>query len=686
MKKIKYVMLAAAVIITATGCSKSDDAVTPLYNEQRVEYNINDSYMVKLYEGNMYAVSMDMNRDSWEAKDQTVFVFDDTGEKIREFTLDGISGMSCWDIYGDTVYAVEQSTELREGIYVNRVLLYSADINTGKTSEIFEFKTLSRMEKMKVIDNKLYWLGEKKSFDTFTDTLYFDSGEIFTYAYEGKVFGCYDLDSGIYSESGIDYPEAFSERNGQVIVYAFEKDEGYCFFDYASNTVLCYTNKLNHISDFEFINDNMDFVFYGNASYYGSLVFSGMNNKSGVIQIEDNIWVSGISAEGDHICVQASDDLYSLEGKVYKYYANVSTSDPPIKVITSSFEVAHDPLFSCGYQVKTDRLSDDGFSLTVLSLDKGYDLAMMSTRESYANEMKEKGSFYPLNDIPGVKEYIDSCFPYMKEAATTEKGEIWMLPVVVEVPVIVYNEKNCADNDISFPGELGAFLDEMKKAAEISRYCRCDRYDVLRSATNSYLSENNSFDTDTFRSIAALLKENYNEEIFQNHSSEVYEAMYQKQLERKMGDVFGSDLYYDAIYKKALFYDNDTVSSQREFAGDENLRAAAFPSVNGKSNAVCQFVCVNPNSEHLAEVLLFIEKTVSRFAEKKNSFTLKDKSLYSDDPYTMDLYEIYENSQITFTMPWEIYQDDFDSYLEGDIDLEQFITEADRKLSAYLNE
>ena len=685
MKKIKYVMLAAALIITATGCSKSDD-VTPIYNEQRVEYNITDSYMVKLYEGNMYAASLYTDEDNREAKDMTVHVFDDTGEKIREFTLDGISAMSCWDIYGDTVYAVEQSTVLREGAYVNRVLLYSADINTGETSEIFEFKTLSSVKKIKVIDNKLYWLGQKNNYDPFSDTLYLDSGETINYSYEGKVFGCYDLDSGINTESGIDYPEVFSERNGQVVIYAFEKDKGYCFFDYASNTVLSYTNKLNDIRDFEFINDNLDFVFCGNASYNGSLVFSGMNNESGVIQIEDDMWVSHISAEGDHICVQASDDLYSFEGKVYKYYANISTSDHPIKVIASSYETACDPLFSCGYQVKTDRLSSDSFALTVLSLDKGYDLAMMSTKESYANEMKEKGSFYPLNDIPGVKEYIDSCFPYIKEAATAENGEIWMLPVVVEVPVIIYNEKNCADNNISFPQELGAFLDEMKKVSEISKYYRCGRYDVICSATNSYLSQNNSFDTDTFRSIAALLKENYNAEFFQNYSTEVGEAMYQKQLERKMGDMFGSDLYYDAIYNKALFYDNDTVSSQRDFSGDENLRAAAFPSVNGKNNAVCKFVCVNPNSEHLAETLLFIEKTVSRFAGKENSFTLKDKSLYSDDPYTMDLYEIYENSQITFTMPWEIYQDDFNSYLDGDIDLEQFITEADRKLSAYLNE
>ena len=107
-------------------------------------------------------------------------------EKIREFTLDGISAMSCWDIYGDTVYAVEQSTVLREGAYVNRVLLYSADINTGETSEIFEFKTLSSVKKIKVIDNKLYWLGQKDSYDPFPIRFTLTAEKLLTMPMMGK--------------------------------------------------------------------------------------------------------------------------------------------------------------------------------------------------------------------------------------------------------------------------------------------------------------------------------------------------------------------------------------------------------------------------------------------------------------------------------------------------------------------
>ncbi len=108
--------------------------------------------------------------------------------------------------------------------------------------------------------------------------------------------------------------------------------------------------------------------------------------------------------------------------------------------------------------------------------------------------------------------------------------------------------------------------------------------------------------------------------------------------------------------------------------------------MNGVNSAYCTFICVNPNSEHLEETLLFIEKTVSRFANKKNAFIMADRTLYDEDPYTQSLYDIYANSRISFTVPWEIYQDDFESCAKGVLELEDFIAEADRKLSAYLYE
>ena len=297
-------------------------------------------------------------------------------------------------------------------------------------------------------------------------------------------------------------------------------------------------------------------------------------------------------------------------------------------------------------------------------------------------EQFSKGSFYPLNDIPGVKEYIDGCFPGLKEAATDENGDIWMLPVSVDVPVIRYNVKNCAEKGISFSSDLSDFISNINKAYDYPEYFFCESYTVVRSMLTSYLSENDSFDTNVFRNIAGIIRKNYFSKALRN-DSKVSSAFSNKMFEDPW--IPDSELYKE-IYDKALFALTPYLKEQKNSIGDESLLAAPIPTVNGVNSAFCTFISVNPNSEHLEETLLFVEKTVSRFANKKNGFIMADRTLYDEDPYTRSLYDIYANSKVFFTVPWEIYQDDFESYAKGVIELEDFIAEADRKLSAYLYE
>jgi len=51
-----------------------------------------------------------------------------------------------------------------------------------------------------------------------------------------------------------------------------------------------------------------------------------------------------------------------------------------------------------------------------------------------------------------------------------------------------------------------------------------------------------------------------------------------------------------------------------------------------------------------------------------------------------DIYEIYSNGDIQFTYPDELFMDTFEKYLAGEMDLESFIREADRRLDTYLKE
>ncbi|MCM1333600.1 MAG: hypothetical protein NC084_08750 [Bacteroides sp.] len=690
MDRVKYfltiLLMLSVVLGVLGGCS--DPETEQAHNEERIVYELTgDPSLINLYKGRLYVIDSELKTE--KESDITVSVYSDRGKKNEELFIEGVEGtIACWDIFDDVIYFVSENTVqvLETSQWKKSCMLYSVGIKGGEARTLYTFDNLSSIKKIRASeDGMVYCLGTTQSYDGDSDTLYLDNGEIIDYFYSGEVFGSFDRERGEYLESEIAYPVAFDERNGEVIVYAFEKETGFYFYDNKTKAK-SYTNKLNQISDMELINDRNDYAFASASVYNGTLAVSGISDESGVIQIDDALYFTrcgSICAEDDYVCVNALEDPYLYDRNVFKYYtANVSTADPPLNVITASY---FEPLFSYGSQIKSERLSEEGFALTVLSLDRGYDLVMLNSRESFASDIKEKGSFYPLNDVQGVSEYIDRCFPYIKEAATDDEGKIWMLPISLDVCTMIYHEKNCTENGITFPNDLAAFLEQMRKAAKVSKYRDCSKYLIVEAMIHSYLSLNNSFDTESFRSLAPLLKGMYEDADFESDPSvNVLLAFSTKRSNERLGV---SDIYYDTVYDKALFSTVLNVKSQCLLIGDKNLSVASLPHIRGtKNNAFCTFLCVNPNSEHLEETLLFLERMVSHLSDQKNTFVLQDKRAYDDDPLTQGLYKIYEDSQISFTLPTDVYSDDLEKYLTGEITLDDFIAEADRKLAAYLNE
>jgi len=51
-----------------------------------------------------------------------------------------------------------------------------------------------------------------------------------------------------------------------------------------------------------------------------------------------------------------------------------------------------------------------------------------------------------------------------------------------------------------------------------------------------------------------------------------------------------------------------------------------------------------------------------------------------------EIHKIYEDGEIVFTFPDELYMDSFDDYIQGKIDISEFIKESNRKLNIYLKE
>lgn len=99
----------------------------------------------------------------------------------------------------------------------------------------------------------------------------------------------------------------------------------------------------------------------------------------------------------------------------------------------------------------------------------------------------------------------------------------------------------------------------------------------------------------------------------------------------------------------------------------------------------CVFLVVNPESNNLEATLSYLEDLIDY------QMNLEQRPLYfqtpdeSGDSYEGSLYELYKNGEITF-YPDANLTDGFDEVIEGKMDLEAFIKEADRKLDMYFHE
>ncbi len=182
--------------------------------------------------------------------------------------------------------------------------------------------------------------------------------------------------------------------------------------------------------------------------------------------------------------------------------------------------------FGCGRTIKSKMLSSDEFALSVLSQDSNYDLCILSSDCDFSYNVRDKGSFYALNDVEGASEYIDKCFPAMKSTAINEDGEMWALPINLTAYCVIYNEKNCTEygidaESLSFD-ELVELAIEMYSADPLRTDISVDPRVVCELAMTDYLSGSNTdFNSEEFRSVAEYCKSirQYKENSLSAHNS-----------------------------------------------------------------------------------------------------------------------------------------------------------------------
>lgn len=403
------------------------------------------------------------------------------------------------------------------------------------------------------------------------------------------------------------------------------------------------------------------------------LVSCGIEGGDGEIDFASDLVTTGgndiqLVGKDCYVLDNASQNIFRMD------YEQAVHDNQTIRFCSS--EIYSEVPFGCGYQMDSFMLEDEEFALKILAGDRDYDICMMSFGQDFSKNIHDKGAFYPLNELPNVQKYLDSCFPYIKEAARDENGNIWMLPIAVDVPFILYHPENCRELGIQFEDKLSwkVLMDlagQMYETKSLRNKYQLNGYQLQGNLLKQYNSNfglvkgKASYDTDLFRDICKSLK-----------ATDVDAPCFMTRMD-SMSSYLDLEEYYDNFYFEEMIYKyevNDPYPYQL-------LRAVGVPEIQeGIGNcADCIFLCVNGNSENLEAALDFINTYCSYMLTRKDTFMFQDMDSYAygDSQLMKDLYEIYSNATIDFELPREIFWEDYQNYLEDKISLEDFIQEVE---------
>lgn len=694
MKKIAILFINLIIYITLlSSCNKEKNREITKLSDNYYIYPIEES--IGSFEiddmGNLYYIKP-------EATDQVISYTDIDGNQVESPIMNSV--LYSMDKEGNIIETFNLGSDVIIEFAINKNKIYytkseiikdnnHAEAHSSKktviqfyeysredktSNEIYKISNLDMVRDLKYADDKLFYLGIDNSKINKEFTLAGDED----YYYSGEVIGKLDLKTGIAEELPVEYPVSFAlTLDNNLMIYGHDGEGGYYFteYDVKEGTFSPKIYKdIGRFGNFAVYNKENSIVYTSVGTSTTSLAATNMEEDNVITEIMPFVGASSIICKGDYIYYANAKKTNRIERIHLKAYIR---NEKTINMISST-NIAYTP-FGCGYTLMREYPDAESFALSVLSQEPSYDIYFMSSRQSISYNIKDKGSFYPLNDVPGVMEYLEKCFPYIKEAATTDEGDIWMLPITVDMPVLLYNEILCRKHeiDLSEPMDFEEFvkaLEALKQKEELENTFNISGYLVTEDIFYKYLRESKDLNTKEFIKLASMLKENFN--YLKDNRVNISAPIVNRMLETGDIDNLLFDLsYYSEMQLRAAFI-------------NDGLRAGGLPHISSdqRNIATGHFLCVNPASKNLNAALNYISSLCEYTLSLNNTMLFQDRTRYPEGQVFDDLYKIYENGEIHFTLPNELFVSDYQLFLKDELDLHAFIEEANRKIDIFINE
>jgi sulfur transfer complex TusBCD TusB component (DsrH family) len=486
----------------------------------------------------------------------------------------------------------------------------------------------------------------------------------------GDTLLCYSMESGEYSNLDFEYPINIAESGkGTLLILAFFPDEGYYFMEYnPKNGSTKQKVKLDHykFNDFAVCN-NGNSLLYDYVGNSRGLVLADFDN----LDLEIDIYMDSL------IAVLSDSKVWYENGKVYLEDAssqklvgfpldNVQKKNRTVQLIATS-ELSYIAPYGCGYALERQEEDWDKIALKVLAQDQDYDLYMGSSSYARGLAIRDSDVLCSLNDVPGIEEYFDRCFPYVREAATTESGKIWMLPFSSNVYAMLVHEERAAQQGLNLHDHM-TFTEFVQFVEGLSEEEKGMFYlypkEIGDDILGKYFGHYTSVQEKTFLDYMEGLRVLYQKENLLNPPGDVNQEILLCTIEP-----FGR-------FPISLSY-----------MGREGFSVYNIPKGKDldKNNVTLYYLAVNKKSKYKEGALSYLTDLIAYLMKQDELLIFKD---YKTEAGSREeqTHKLFENGEVFFAIDEDVYQKDYVDVLKSNQSLEEYAKEIDRRLQLYLKE
>jgi hypothetical protein len=726
MKKyIALTIILALFLSILSSCGKTPDnsseEIEKLFESVEINFEIDEKDAELLYPWELnscgFTVADDGKLFFVKHNDEypwfVINIFDLNGEITNTFEAPMIPGLS--ESYLPKILAVQDNiiylTEASFGLSYSSI--YGFNVDTEEFEFIAKIENFTDIYSAFISGNLLY--------------LYGNDYELLRSRTRSNAFGERSVKSVNITTGEIitvfeDFPVAAAGTNdGGVMVYAWDDDNKSLYFQKLGTNTRIY-NELRGLSDifyFEMFGDNG--IIYSDNNFLILATLDEDGTEREIVRDYTGVFEKLFITKSGYLFYETSRGInrVSISELTLGTVLNIAHT-----VSDQNWSYTRTPVLPrLGIQTANTAVDYYSLAFEILSSNDKLDLYYLHSQHDISDNIRRQGAFYTLNDVPGIREYLDAVFPYVKNSAVDENGNIWMLPIALNTPMFKFNELLCDEYGVDIEAiktfeDLTLIINDLKSKnvnADIGAFYEWffDRYfyQIMR--------KNNGYNREDFRIMAEFFYEHIND-VKTDWSFQSGDLIYFTEngnIDSRDRHLFNPqfslnrDLLLDSL--KYEIFDNEKFLRRNEIApGEEVLeedterielirfvftplnfihnRFMSFPPISGmtEKDVTVEFIAVNPNSKNLDTVIDYLARLIEHQMNLENSFILKDRSTYTDRHYINDIYDIfnYEGNFIRFSLSSDLIYNDFRAFLGDEITLDEYLNRAEFKINAYLNE